>query len=127
MTSLLITFCYVSSVSSTEKTINGVASYKAGKDDYRDVIFKGNGYSIHAELVANQIPKIFLELTSADGGRYEKRKSSGIKPLLHKKNPTRSGELIGGGDAEGFHFAVEVGALEADGGGGLRHVPAVFL
>jgi len=41
MTSLLVTFCYVSSVSSTEKTINGVASYKAGKDDYRDVIFKG--------------------------------------------------------------------------------------
>ena len=41
MTSLLITFCYVSSVSLTEKTINGVASYKAGKDDYRDVISKG--------------------------------------------------------------------------------------
>ena len=41
MTSLLIMFCYVSSVSLTEKTINGVASYKAGKDDYRDVIFKG--------------------------------------------------------------------------------------
>ena len=41
MTSLLITFCYVSSVSSMEKTINGIASYKASKDDYRDVIFKG--------------------------------------------------------------------------------------
>src|SRR5437762_4649481 len=47
--------------------------------------------------------------------------------LLHKKNPTSSGELVGGGDAEGFHFAVEVGAFEADGVGGLRHVPAIFL
>ena len=35
--------------------------------------------------------------------------------------------LVGGGDAEGFHFAVEVGAFQADGGGGLRHVPAIFL
>ena len=35
--------------------------------------------------------------------------------------------LVGGGDAERFHFAVEVGALQADGGGGLRHVPAIFL
>ena len=35
--------------------------------------------------------------------------------------------LVGGGDAEGFHFAVEVGAFEADGVGGLRHVPAIFL
>jgi hypothetical protein len=35
--------------------------------------------------------------------------------------------LIRGGYAQGLHFAVEVGALEADGGGGLRHVPAIFL
>lgn len=38
-----------------------------------------------------------------------------------------AGQLIRGGDAEGFHFAVEVGAFEAEGGGGLGHVPAVFL
>jgi len=37
------------------------------------------------------------------------------------------GGLVWGGDAEGFHFAVEVGAFEADGGGGLGHVPAIFL
>ena len=35
--------------------------------------------------------------------------------------------LVGGGDAQGFHFAVEVGTFEADGVGGLRHVPAIFL
>ena len=31
MSSLLVTFCYVLSVNSTEKTINGIASYKASK------------------------------------------------------------------------------------------------
>ena len=40
---------------------------------------------------------------------------------------TKIAGSVGGGDAEGLHFAVEVGAFEADGGGGLRHVPAVFL
>src|SRR6266851_5132342 len=34
---------------------------------------------------------------------------------------------IGGGDAERFHFAVQVAALEAQSRGRLRHVPAVFL
>ena len=41
MTSLLVMFCYVLSVSLMEKMINGIASYKASKDNYRDVIFKG--------------------------------------------------------------------------------------
>src|SRR5215469_11473801 len=36
-------------------------------------------------------------------------------------------KLVGCGDAQRFHFAVEVRAFEADGVGGLRHVPAVFL
>src|SRR6266404_1765041 len=35
--------------------------------------------------------------------------------------------LVGGGDAERFHFAIKMGALESEGAGGLRHVPAVFL
>src|ERR1700676_1264369 len=35
--------------------------------------------------------------------------------------------LVWGGDAQTLHFAVEVAALEAQGCGRLRHVPAVFL
>lgn len=35
--------------------------------------------------------------------------------------------LVGSGNAERFHFAVKVGALEPDGGGRLRHIPAIFL
>jgi hypothetical protein len=34
--------------------------------------------------------------------------------------------LVGGGYAQSFHLAVEVGACEAN-GCGLRHVPAIFL
>jgi len=34
---------------------------------------------------------------------------------------------LGGGDAEGFHFAVEVGAFEAESAGGAGHIPAIFF
>src|SRR5260221_3109936 len=39
----------------------------------------------------------------------------------------RGDSLIRCGDAERFHFAVPVAALEAQSRRGLRHVPAVFL
>ena len=51
----------------------------------------------------------------------------GLYKPKEKTGTTKIAGSVGGGDAEGFHFAVEVGAFEADGGGGLRHVPAVFL
>ena len=51
----------------------------------------------------------------------------GLYKPKEKTAPTKIAGSVWGGDAEGFHFAVEVGAFEADGGGGLRHVPAVFL
>src|SRR2546430_11319341 len=35
--------------------------------------------------------------------------------------------LVRCGDSQGFHFAVEVAALEPKGCGGLCHIPAVFL
>src|SRR5258705_2872856 len=36
-------------------------------------------------------------------------------------------KLIWRGDAERLHFAIEMRALEAEGAGGLRHVPAILL
>src|SRR6266568_5774195 len=43
------------------------------------------------------------------------------------KSAAVRGVLIRGGDAQRFQFAVEVAAFEAQGGGGLRHIPAVLL
>src|SRR5579863_5891697 len=55
-----------------------------------------------------------------------------LEPRTPKSPPrkaaaTKTETLIGGSDAQRFHFAVEVRAFEADGGGGLGHVPAIFL
>ncbi len=50
-----------------------------------------------------------------------------FRAALQGRGALKPGRSVGGGDAEGFHFAVEVGALEANGTGGLRHVPVIFL
>ena len=47
--------------------------------------------------------------------------------FLRTKVARRPIRLVGGGNSEGFHFAVEMAALEAEGRRGLRHVPTVFL
>src|SRR5262249_27489007 len=38
-----------------------------------------------------------------------------------------SSKSVRGGNAERFHFAIEMRALEAESAGGLCHVPAIFL
>ena len=53
--------------------------------------------------------------------------SRGEDKVHREANPTIQHALIGSGDSERLHFAIEVAAFEAESRRRLRHVPAVLL